>query len=54
MVSMDWDDYFRHEAAMYRQLAGQADKVCGKQELLDLAAICEEVANSIEDRLTGG
>ena len=25
-----------------------------KQELLDLAAVCEEVANSIEDRLTGG
>ena len=24
------------------------------QELLDLAAVCEEVANSIEDRLTGG
>ena len=24
------------------------------QELLELAAICEEVANSIEDRLTGG
>jgi hypothetical protein len=54
MASMDWDDYFRHEAAMYRQLAGQADNVRGKQELLDLAAICEEVANSIEDRLTGG
>jgi hypothetical protein len=28
--------------------------VFGKQELLDLAAVCDEVANSIEDRLTGG
>ena len=54
MASMDWDDYFRHEAVMYRHLAGQADNVCGKQELLDLAAICDEVANSIEDCLTGG
>jgi hypothetical protein len=25
-----------------------------KQELLDLAAICEEVANNIEDRMPGG
>jgi hypothetical protein len=25
-----------------------------KQELLDLAAVCEEVANNIEDRLTSG
>jgi hypothetical protein len=54
MASMDWDDYLRHEAAMYRQLAEKAENVCGKQELLDLAAVCEEVANSIEDRLTSG
>jgi len=31
-----------------------AENVFGKQELLDLAAVCEEVANNIEDRLTGG
>jgi len=46
---MDWDDYLRHEAAIYRQLAEKTENV-GKQELLDLAAVCEEVANSIEDR----
>jgi hypothetical protein len=51
MPNMDWDDYLRHEAAMYRKLA---EKTENKQELLDLAAVCEEVANSIEDRLTGG
>jgi hypothetical protein len=50
---MDWDDYLRHEAAIYRQLAEKTENA-GKQELLDLAAVCEEVANSIEDRLTGG
>ena len=54
MASMDWDDYLRHEAAMYRQLAEKSENVLGKQELLDLAAVCEEVANNVEDRLTGG
>ncbi len=54
MASMDWDEYLRREAAMYRQRAEEAENVFGKQELLDLAAICEEVANCIEDRLTGG
>jgi hypothetical protein len=54
MPSMDWDDYLRDEAAMYRQVAEETANVFGKQELLDLAAVCEEVANSIEDRLTGG
>jgi hypothetical protein len=54
MASMDWDDYLREEAATYRQLAEKTENVFGKQELLDLAAVCEEVANSIEDRLTGG
>jgi hypothetical protein len=39
-------------AVMYRQLA-EKDAVI-KQELLDLAAVCEEVANNIEDRLTSG
>jgi hypothetical protein len=43
-----------HEAAMYRQLAEKTENVCGKEELLGLAAVCEEGANSIEDRLTGG
>ena len=53
MASMDWDDYLRHEAAMYRQLAEKAENV-DKQELLDLAAVCEEVANNIEDRRASG
>ena len=44
MASMDWDDYLRHEAAMYRQLAEKSENVFGKQELLDLAVVCEEVA----------
>jgi hypothetical protein len=51
---MDWDDYFRQQATMYRQLAEKPDDTSGKEELLDLAAVCEEVANNIEDRHTGG
>jgi hypothetical protein len=27
MACMDWDDYLRHEAAMYRQLAEKAENV---------------------------
>jgi len=51
---MDWDDYFRQQATMYRQLAEKTDDTSAKEELLDLAAVCEEVANNIEDRHTGG
>ena len=54
MANMDWDDYLRHEASIYRQLAERTEDIFHKHELLDLAAVCEEVANSIEDRLTGG
>jgi hypothetical protein len=51
---MDWDDYFRQQAALYRQLAEKTEDVFIKRELLDLAAVCEEVANNIEDRRTSG
>jgi hypothetical protein len=54
MRSMDWDDYLRQQAAMYRQLAEKTVDAFNKNELLDLAAVCEEVANNIEDRLTSG
>jgi hypothetical protein len=47
---MDWDDYFRQQAVMYRRLAEKTEDVFIKQELLELAAVCEEVANNIEDR----
>jgi hypothetical protein len=51
---MDWDDYLRQQAAMYRQLAETTEDAFIKQELLELAAVCDEVANNIEDRLTSG
>lgn len=51
---MNFDDYLRDEAEKYRRLAEQAEDPFVKQELLELAAICEEVADSIEDRMTAG
>jgi hypothetical protein len=51
---MDWPDYLRDEAAKYRQLAEQTDDPAIKIEMLELASVCEEVANDIEDHLTGG
>jgi len=51
---MDWDDYLREQALMYRHLAEKTEDAFVKQELLDLAATCEKAANNIEDHLTGG
>jgi hypothetical protein len=51
---MDWDDYLRDEARKYRKLAEQAEDPLIKQELLELAVVCEQVANNIEDRMTAG
>jgi len=51
---MDWADYLRDEATKYRQLAESTEKLSIKQELLDLAAVCEEAADNIEDRMPGG
>jgi hypothetical protein len=39
---------------MDRELAQKTEDSFIKQELLELAAICEEVANNIEDRRTRG
>ena len=50
---MDWADYLR-AAAKYRQLAESAEELSIKQELLDLAAVCEEAADNFEDRMPGG
>jgi hypothetical protein len=36
------------------KLAEAAEDLSIKQELLDLAAVCEEAADNIEDRMPGG
>jgi hypothetical protein len=49
-----WSECLRGQAASYRKLAEQADDPVVKQNLLELTCDCEEVANNIEDHLTGG
>jgi hypothetical protein len=51
---MDWADYLRDEAAKYRQLAKAAEDLSIKQELPNLAPVCEEAADNIEDPMPGG
>ena len=50
----DWPDCVRGQAALYRNLAEQADDPVVKHELLALAFVCDEVADNIEDHLTSG
>ena len=50
---MDWPNYRRDQANMYRQQAEQSDDPAVKYELLGLASVCEEVANNIENNLAG-
>ncbi len=51
---MEFDDYLRDQAEKFRKLAEDTDDSVIKKELIELAAICEEAANNIEDRLTAG
>jgi hypothetical protein len=43
-----------NQAANYRKLAEIAEDSLVEQEHFELAAVCEEVANNIGDRLPGG
>ena len=49
----DWLNYVRDQAATYRKLVKRADDPLVKTELLALASVCEEIADNIEDHLTG-
>ena len=49
-----WPECLRGQAAMYRKLAEQTDDPVVKKNLLALMSVCEEVADSIDDHLTGG
>lgn len=53
-MPVTYDDYLREQAVQYRQMADKAEDPMVQQEFLDLAEVCEEVANKIEDRMTGG
>jgi hypothetical protein len=47
-------DYLRRQAVMRRKLAEQADDPFVKNDIFELASVCEEVANNIDDHLTVG
>lgn len=47
-------DYHREQAANYRDLAQMAGNPVIKTEFLELADVCEEVANKIDDRRASG
>jgi hypothetical protein len=49
-----YSDYLRDQAAKYRESAKTAEDTFVKQEFLDLADTCEEVANEIDDRRASG
>lgn len=53
-MDLDFDDYLRDKATEYRKLSEAIADPLLREELLELAAICEEVANNIEDRMTAG
>jgi hypothetical protein len=54
LCAMELADYLRDQAVMYRQLAERSDDPVVKNEMVELASVCEEVANNIDDHLTGG
>ena len=47
-------DYHREQAANYRVLAEMTGNPVVKTEFLELADVCEEVANNIDDRRASG
>jgi hypothetical protein len=50
----DWPTAIRGLAAIYMKLAEQSDDPFVNNELLELASVCEEIADNIEDHLAGG
>ena len=49
-----YSDYLREQAAKYREFAEKAEETFIKQEFSELAEVCEEVANKIDDRRASG
>ena len=47
-------DYLREQAAKYLELAKKQENSLAKREFLQLAEICEEVANDMDDRRVSG
>lgn len=53
-IMYEHSDYLREKAAKYLELAKKEEDSFAKKELLQLAGICEEVANDMDDRRVSG
>ena len=51
---MHYSDFLREEAARYRKMAEIARESEVRQEYLELAEVCEEVAMKIDDLRASG
>ena len=51
---MEYENYLRDQAVAYRHLAETILDAIEKQEMLELAEVCEKVANDIDDHMTSG
>ena len=51
---MHYSDYLREQAKEYRALAEDAADPAIKHEFLELAEVCEQVADRIDDRRASG
>ncbi len=47
-------DYYREQAAEYRELAEKAPDAAARKEYLELAATCEEAADRLDDMRASG
>ena len=50
----EYSDYLRDQAIKYRELAETDKDFLAVTEFLELADICEEVANNMDDRRVSG
>ena len=51
---MHYSDYLREEAMRYRTLAAGAIEANDRQEYIELAEVCEEVAAKIDEMRASG
>jgi hypothetical protein len=54
LFTFEHSDYLREQAAKYLEQAEKEEDASAKKELLQLALICEEVANDMDDRRVSG
>ena len=51
---MEYIAYLREQAEKFRRLADEAEDAAVASELRELAAVCDQAAEEIEDRLPSG